>query len=127
MILVDTSVWIEYFRGKSKKVVEEINNLLETRSIAICGVIIGELLAGARNKEFQSKIIHLRYVCKVIGDSLNDWIEAGILNKEIQKKGKRVGLTDCYIAQIAIKNRISVWSYDKDFKVISEVSKLHLI
>ena len=127
MVLIDTSVWIEYFQRGAKELIEEINSLLDFGNVAICGVILGELLAGAKDTDFQSKIIHLKDVCMVIGDDVNnDWIKAGILSKKIQKKGKKVGLLDCYLAHIAIKNEISLWSYDKDFKFISENSNLKL-
>ena len=47
MILVDTSVWIDFFRKKNTPQVEYLSNILENNEdLCICGVIITEILQG---------------------------------------------------------------------------------
>ena len=49
MIIVDTSIWIEFFKGNTK-VFEELKELLEKGNVLGVEWIFGELLQGARDK-----------------------------------------------------------------------------
>ena len=42
MVLVDTSVWIEYFRGNEQ--VKNLNDLIDSNTLAINDLILTELL-----------------------------------------------------------------------------------
>ena len=49
--LVDTSIWVEFFRGKSQVIRNRIIDLLTEDRIVICAVVVAELLLGARGKK----------------------------------------------------------------------------
>lgn len=63
MILVDTSVWIDFFNGKELPHVETLESLTSQEAdIAICGVILTEVSQGISNdKDINS---HKR-ICKL--------------------------------------------------------------
>ena len=46
MILVDSSVWIDYFRGTSTAQTERLNGLLDSEPLAIGDLILVEILQG---------------------------------------------------------------------------------
>ena len=48
MILVDSSVWIDYFRGNATPQVERLDRLLGHEPIAIGDLILTEVLQGFR-------------------------------------------------------------------------------
>lgn len=50
-ILVDTSVLVEYFRGRNHELVASLKELIKTQKIALCGVVISELLSGISSKK----------------------------------------------------------------------------
>jgi len=56
MFLIDSSLWIEYFRSKgSKKIKEMVKDILQKEEAVSCGIIVVEVLRGAKNeKDFQS-------------------------------------------------------------------------
>jgi predicted nucleic acid-binding protein len=56
MFLIDSSLWIEYFRPKgSKKIKEMVKDILQKEEAVSCGIIAVEILRGAKNeKDFQS-------------------------------------------------------------------------
>lgn len=123
--LIDTSVWIEYFKGKKTSIIKKINELLEGGNIVICGVILGELITGAK-EPFSPKIINLKYICEVIEDDVDNWIYAGILRKEMSRKGENIPLIDCYIGSLAEKKSFLLWSYDKHFEIIKKYIDLKI-
>ena len=50
MVIVDTSVWIDFFAGKSQAYVKTLEELIINREdLCICGIILTELLQGIRN------------------------------------------------------------------------------
>ena len=124
MFLIDSSVWIEYFRPKgSQKVKERVRAVLQRDEGVSCGVIIVEILRGARNeKDFQ-----------VLKDSLVSLPQIAIDDNVIERaarwgflldrKGKVVSTTDLLIASAAYKKTRLLHS-DSDFEVIASVTDL---
>ena len=54
-VLVDTSVWIAFFRGKDTHLIERIAALLKSQNAVYTGIIALELLNGAKGqKELRS-------------------------------------------------------------------------
>jgi len=53
MTLIDTSVWIDFFRGRSElEHVEKLKQcLLQNQEVVICGVILTEVLKGIRDEK----------------------------------------------------------------------------
>ena len=45
-LLPDTSVWVDYLRGRDVATVEVLDGHLERESVLICGPVMAELLAG---------------------------------------------------------------------------------
>ena len=46
MIVVDTSVWVDYFKGVSTQQSDLLDDFLGERSLAICDLVLAELLRG---------------------------------------------------------------------------------
>jgi predicted nucleic acid-binding protein len=124
MFLIDSSVWIEYFRPKgSKQVKERMREILQKEEAICCGVVVIEILRAAKSeKDFQSlkdALISLPQVPmdeEVIGRA-SKW---GYL---LDRKGKSVSTTDLLIAAAAYQ-KARLLHIDNDFKVISSVVDL---
>ena len=111
MIIIDTSVWIEFLKQNSfyaPKVIE----LLENREVLAVEFIFGELLQGARNKR-EKKIItdYWKSLPKCSQDNI--WIEAGHYSSEEKLFSKGIGLIDCAIIISARNHQAKIWSLDK--------------
>ncbi len=55
MILVDSSVWIDYFNGVSTPQVEKLDELLGVEPLAIGDLILTEVLQGFSNSAFSRR------------------------------------------------------------------------
>ena len=51
--LVDTSVWVEFLRGKKTVIKKRLENLLDENRAAVTGIILAELLTGIGNEKDQ--------------------------------------------------------------------------
>ena len=110
-ILVDTSVWIEYFRGKPGYF-SLCQGLLEKSQIKTLEVIFGELLQGALNKK-ESEILqsYYEYLPKInIADLA---IFAGEYSRQHKLIGKGIGLIDSIIIVAALETNCKLWTLDK--------------
>ncbi|QIM17748.1 PIN domain nuclease [Leucobacter coleopterorum] len=129
MILVDSSVWIEYLRDSDDPVVDQLDRLLmEDADVRITEPIIMELLAGATNPLLESRISQLTNGLRVIPvDAALDYRSAAQLFVASLQNGHPLrGLSDCLIAAIAIRGDAMLFHRDRDFRYIAEVAPLRL-
>src|SRR5271154_4094785 len=107
MILVDTSVWIEFLRQKNEAIVQRVILEAEAGGIVALSPVFGELLQGAASAREEKLVLDLwEDLIKVNEDQL--FILAGKLSNEYKLHSKGVGLIDCAILAAAKINRLEI-------------------
>jgi predicted nucleic acid-binding protein len=114
MIIVDSSVWIAFFRGTDRQLGERLQRLLERDQVALPIFVRFELLGGARRSEMARlrrvlSALPLRYPSEDTWITLEKWIETGV------RVGQRFGIGDLVIAAVAARQDEPIWSLDSDF------------
>ena len=129
MTLVDTSVWIDHFRGVESRESDRLRRLLEEEEdVCICGLILTEILQGIRSDT----------QCRRVEKSLSNLIylpttrDAYVTAAKLYRAARRSGVTirrslDCIIAGCAIENRVPLLHKDKDFDKIERVARLTVV
>jgi predicted nucleic acid-binding protein len=125
-ILIDTSVWIEFFR-KKEPYYEIVSNWIDEDRICCIGIVLAELIQGSKAEKELSVIKDFLHVFEFLDDSKDLWEKAGELSFNLRKKGYHIGLSDCYIATASLKNKVSILSLDNHFGFIKEMLKIDLI
>jgi len=112
LILADTSVWIDYLRGKSPYR-QILRHHLEIGNIVTIGAIFAELLQGAKtHKEFAALLAFYNALPTL--DAGNDvWLDAGVAAFSDKTLQRGVGLIDCAIVTAARRSGARIWSRDK--------------
>jgi len=125
VVLVDTSVLIDFFKGKKNTGTEKLKTLIvQNVPFGITFHIYQEILQGAKTeKEFKSLKKYLEtqtfYEPKVPRITYEN---AAKIYFDLRKRGLTVRSTiDCLIAQIAIENNLYLLESDKDFNTIAKV------
>lgn len=125
MILVDTSVLIDYLRGKDTSSVSRLETALELGiPLGITGPIYQEVLQGAATeKEFETLKKYLSsYTFYVPENEKETFTEAARIFFECRKRGWTVRSTvDCLIFQIAREQRLKLLHSDKDFETMRKI------
>jgi predicted nucleic acid-binding protein len=116
-VLVDTSAWIEFFR-KKEPLHSVISGLMDDKRICCAGIILAELIQGAEGEKELKVLKDFRHVFEFLDDSVDLWQAAGELSNTLQRKGKSVGLSDCYLAVSAKAHKVKILTLDKHFDVI---------
>ena len=112
MILVDTSVWIDFFLQSSPAIDKKLNELMEEGEVMALSIVFGELLQGARNMREEKIILEFWEALPEI-DEEEIFIDAGLLSNKHKLMAKGVGLLDCCILASCKRNRLVLWSLDK--------------
>ena len=120
-VIVDTSVWIQFFNAPQSKEKAELDKLLSDNRVVVVGVVVSELFQGSDSQKncerIEDKIVVLPYA----EVSSNVWIEAGEASFNLRKQGISVPLTDILIATLAKENDFEVYTLDPHFKRIPGV------
>jgi len=117
MILVDTSVVIDYTRGIDLK----LQALLPTKPVALCGVVRAEILCGARNPVDRSNILTELAAFEYVATPEALWDAVGDNLAELRRNGLTVPFPDAVIATLGINLDIEVWSRDPHFPSIQRI------
>jgi predicted nucleic acid-binding protein len=122
-VLVDSSIWIEYFRGSLND--EKFDFLIEENLVVVNDLVLAELIPALQVRR-QRKLISLmrEIVCPPLELDWDDLIQMQItcLKHGINK----VGIPDLMIAQHAIQNRLELYTRDKHFKLLAQHVSLSL-
>lgn len=123
MIIVDTSVWIEYLKG-NEHYSSVLPKYLKDRHVVAISAVFGELLQGVKNKrEYEIIMGFWESLPKIKEDDL--FIEAGNLSNEYKLYNAGVGLIDTYLLAAAINNDYALWSLDKKLNKAIDIIEQH--
>lgn len=125
-VLVDTSVWINVFKGIETEASLFIKHNGEKFKIATCPVVVQEVLQGIVNdKQFDTIKTYFSELALLPGNAYENALEAARLYRTLRKHGVTVRKpNDCLIATYAIKNNMRLLHDDRDFTNIAAFSEL---
>ena len=129
MIVVDTTVWIDFFKEAQSPEDLHLQQLIrESRSLALTDVIFCEILQGIRDDAVYAKTrtILLSYPIFCM-DTLAIFEQSANIYRTCRRKGLTVRKTiDCLIAAVCITNEVKLFHHDADFDHIAHVTSLKI-
>jgi len=126
-VLIDTSVWIAFFRNTSPELSEKVDKLISNAEVCVPQIVIAELIQGSKSDREITTIESFVDAFTIVGQTEDTWVEAGKLAYNLKKKGKTINLADCYIAIIAQEQGCKVYTLDEHFKVIQKSIGIKLL
>ncbi len=129
-VLVDTSVWIDHFRGRESDAAGELATWLgeEPDRIVVNEVVLTELLRGSRSEADAAALsAALNHLPQADPVGREDWLASA----RIYRACRQAGLTirspmDCLIAAHALRLGMAVLAIDRDFEAIATCTPLRL-
>ena len=114
MIVVDASVWIDFFRGASSREKEILKGALESfNRIALCGPVLQEVLQGIRDDR-EHKIQLLRFSkFPYLEATRRTWSRASSLYRGMRRRGFTLGAFDTIIAAVCLENNLPLLTSDR--------------
>ena len=117
MILVDTSVWIDYFNGNDTQYTDTLDSALEEGTVAIGDLIFLEILQGFKSdKDFRRAKTTLESLDQYELFGHNMALKSAENYRKLRKRGITIRKTaDVIIATFCIENQIPILFSDRDF------------
>jgi hypothetical protein len=130
VILVDSSAWIEYLRATDSEIDRCLRALLrEKQPLATVGVVMLEVLAGARDEAHARKLSRLLGRCSLLAaEEPSDHEAAAALYRACRREGSTIRRPpDLLIATIAIRTDTPLLHLDCDFDAIARHAPLRVL
>lgn len=126
MLLIDTSIWIEVLRDKSKAKSAKLNTILNGRNYYLPIFSKMELLQGCKDEiEWAKMSSYLAVQNYLEPDYTSIWDNSARLYFELRRQGITIRSNiDCAIAVIALENNFTLYHYDRDFEAIARHTSL---
>jgi predicted nucleic acid-binding protein len=120
MVLVDTTVWIDFFAAKSTPEVAELERLLnEEGDICTCGILLTEVLQGIREDEDYQRTLSRFDTFLFLPMNRQAFVRAAGLYRSLRRRGVTIRKpVDCMIASVAIEHDVALLHNDRDFDPI---------
>jgi predicted nucleic acid-binding protein len=125
-VLVDTSVWIEYFRNPESEAAATLDGILDDFEICVPKIVLAELMQGAKSTKELAVIGDFLNAFHIVDQSPETWLEAGRLAYDLKKKGKTIHVLDCYLAVMAKEHSCAVFTLNRHFKEIRDIAGITL-
>jgi len=130
MIMVDSSVWVDFFRGLKTRENQALQKLIGSgEMLVVTDVIVTEILRGiVSDKEYATVKHHLESFPCLTARAPSTFIHAADLYRTCRKKGATIRSTiDCLIAAVCVENTASLLHHDEDFKRLAAHCDLRLV
>ena len=129
MILVDTSVWIDFFAGRDQPHVALLEqSILDDEDLALCGIILTEILQGISDDTTHRRV--RRYLGPLILLPMPErvFVRAADIYRKLRKTGITIRKSnDCIIAATALEHHCQLLHNDKDFSPITDHYSLKIV
>ena len=117
-VLVDTSVWVEYFRSGNN--FDKLDFLIDENLVVINDLILAELIPFLKVRNQRKLITLLNKINKL--EIMVNWQQLIDYQYKCLKKGiNGIGIPDLIIAQNAKQNHCSIYTLDNHFNLMQDV------
>ena len=123
LILVDTSVWIDFLEGKGTPQHHKLRMLIENdEDVCLTGIVVTEILQGIRDERQNREIRDYLLEFPIFNpQGMSSYIRAAEIYRTCAGKGKTIRRTiDCLIAALAIEYGLVLFHNDRDFLNIQD-------
>jgi len=127
VVLIDTSLWIEFFQHPVSPQAAGLEELIREHNRAVlCGIILQEVLQGIRDNKSHAATKERLTKLPYLDMSKEIHLAAASLYRLLRAKGITVPSADASIAALAIFNHIPLFTKDDHFNIIAKHTKLEL-
>jgi hypothetical protein len=129
VVIVDTTVWIDYFRGRRTVQTEWLNQALGVTRVGLCDLILCEILQGMQSDADAATVLAEMSSFDLLDTGGMDLAVAAARNyRRLRARGHTVRKTiDCLIATLCLREGHELLHNDRDFDPFEAVLGLRII
>jgi predicted nucleic acid-binding protein len=127
VIVVDTTVWADWFNGVETPEVDRLGQALDRQEAGLTPLILTEVLQGFRADSDFERARTLLVRLPALALDIGGHVAAARLFRSLRRRGVTIrGAVDCIIAQTCIAADADLLSSDRDFAAIARYTRLRL-
>lgn len=115
MTLVDTSVWIDFFRGKTRA--GSLEDLLEDNEVLLQSSVLGELVLGGLGTRREAVVADLGRLPTAPCVPDDEVLEL-VVGRQLQGRG--IGWVDVHLLASALVSGCNLWTFDRALAAAAE-------
>ncbi|HYO46286.1 MAG TPA: PIN domain-containing protein [Gemmatimonadota bacterium] len=123
-LVVDTSVWIDFFGGRSIPLLEDS---LALGTVVLPPLVVAELVSGARRNSDRAALVDLLDDLPIHETPREHWVRVGELRRRLIEKGHPISTPDAHVAQCALDRDAPLLARDRAFSRIARHTTLRLV
>jgi predicted nucleic acid-binding protein len=126
LILVDTSVWVEFFSSSPRAAGNELRRMIDVAEpVVLTGIVVTEILQGL--KRHVEQIEHyLSLFDRIEPKGLTTFAQAAVIYRTARSKGVTLTTIDTLIAAIAREHGATMFTLDRDLMRVAGMIRLPL-
>lgn len=126
MNLIDSSLWIDYFRPKTPRSVKRlIDHIVSGADVVTCEPVLFELMRATSRRE-SAMLAEYFATIPVLPTPETLWKEAGVLGQKCFAAGVLPRSLDLLIAQVSLHHDSTLTTFDDHFEQIATVCQLNV-
>jgi predicted nucleic acid-binding protein len=130
VIVVDTTVWIDYFADRDTWHVAQLDGYLDVgEDVALTDLILTEILQGLRTDTAVQRVDERLSAFEILRlTDTADFRHAAALYRTARRRGVTIRRTnDCLIAAVCIRENVPLLHADNDFDHLARVTSLRVV
>ena len=129
MVIVDTSVWVDYLRGRTTPQTEWLEKELSKQRIGLTDLSLCEILQGLPDEGTAARVLRELSEFAICGTGSVDFAIIGARNfRELRRRGRTVRKTiDCLIATFCLENGHTLLHNDRHYDDFEHILGLKVI
>ncbi len=114
-VIIDTSVWIEFFRYKNWQHTEKFKKLMTENRVYLLPIIRFEILVGAKSQSEYSKLKDFLDLIEISSFNLFESDKFLKFSRNLRQVGLMGSFSDLVIAYYSYELKFPIWSLDHYF------------
>ncbi len=129
MVIVDTTVWVDYLNGVARPHTDWLDRELDQQRLGLTDLILSEVLQGVRDERAAAETRRELLKCEVFTTGGVELAVTAAQNyRALRAKGRTIRRTiDCWIATFCLLNDHVLLHNDSDFNPFEEYLRLRVI
>jgi len=126
-LLVDTTVWVDYFRGRDTTQVRQLEERLrQGDDICYCGFVLTEILRGIGNDQEHRRVQEYFSALVYLPENRATFELAAEIYRDLRRRGYTIrNAMDCLIAAVVAQHGVSILENDRDYRHIDRFYPLN--
>ena len=125
-IIVDTCVWIEFFREPESELTLRLKGLLRERKVVMVGMVMAEILQGVKAPKEANLVKQSLEKLPYLEITRGIWEAAGEMSASLRGAGVTIPLSDLTIAAVALSGDHEIFTIDPHFYKVDRLRLLNV-